>query len=87
MKANVDPAGLKARNLQKERKKPNGHFISAGPLWVCCAEWLYYYLKNQAETRRFERRPFVGEGLRKPFVNEGLSLETTNFCMFFKVVI
>ena len=34
------------------------------PVWVvpmrkCYAEWLYYYLKKQAETRRFERRPFV----------------------------
>jgi hypothetical protein len=40
MKANVDPAGLEARNLQKERNNPKGHFTSAGPLWVCCAEWL-----------------------------------------------
>jgi hypothetical protein len=28
-------------------------------MWKCCAEWLYYYLKKQAETRRFERRHFV----------------------------
>ena len=34
MMANLDPAGLEARNLQKKRKKPKGHFTSAGPLWV-----------------------------------------------------
>ena len=26
---------------------------------TCCAEWLYYYIKKQAETQCFEWRPFV----------------------------
>jgi hypothetical protein len=56
MKANVDAAGLEARNLQKERKKPKGHFTAAGPLWVCCAEWLYYYLKKPSRNSTFRAK-------------------------------
>jgi hypothetical protein len=35
------------------------HSIHTITTTKCCAEWLYYYLKKEAETRRFERRPFV----------------------------
>ncbi len=34
MMADLDLASLEARNLQKKRKKPKGHFTSEGPLWV-----------------------------------------------------
>ena len=32
--AELDPAGLEARNLQKKEKRTKGHFTSEGPLWM-----------------------------------------------------
>ena len=34
MIAELDPEGLEARSLQRQKKKPKGQFTSEGPLWV-----------------------------------------------------
>jgi hypothetical protein len=53
---------------------------------LCCAEWLYYYLKNKQKVDVSSEGPSsrVSSELT---LDEGPSLETSSFCLFFKVVI
>jgi hypothetical protein len=52
----------------------------------CCAEWLYYYLKKKQKLDVSSEDPSsrVSSLLT---LDEGPSLETSSFCLYFKVVI
>jgi hypothetical protein len=58
-------------------------------IYICCAEWLYYYLKNKQKLDVSSEGPSSRVSSQELVLtlDEGPSLETSSFCLFFKVVI
>ena len=62
-------------------------YISCNP-WKCCAEWLYYYIKQKIDVSSEGPSSRVSSDFSWLLtLDEGPSLETSIFCLMFKVVI